>query len=192
VSDKKHESVTGVAPNAPKAFIEMFTAAAAVSGTKLVYDVSKDAYIALKPSNPLSIIIEDSETVEYKVKDNDKDVIVRQHVIQAEIINLGQHAVYIGSFEIVDPPKTKVEVGASIKQKLSETNFNHSEKKVLSFNHWPLRLLSDRRIRVRVCMEHFDEARLKKKPFATIAINYLILGLAKTPKPHKFYAAIRI
>lgn len=165
----------------PMAVFETLTAGALISAGKFAYDASKDAYVALKPDKPLQVTVEDSDTQDSK------------HRVTAVVANLGLHAVYLESVYVADPKGVDVDVirieDPKIGWDVAELGQGPTaEAPTVPF---PVRLMSERSVRLGLRIDTLPVKRLKSKPFAILACNYTVLGIAAKPKRHEFGVAIR-
>ncbi len=159
------------------------TLGGAASGAKFLWDVSKETFTALKPDAPLEVCVEDSKTLD--------DV----RVLQITVWNHGRHTVSIDGFVVANPPKNAnldLNIGASLKSNVSEQNFNNMSDEDLALDLQTIEIQSGKGVRLRLLILNLLETHRKKNPFLDIKIKYIVFGLSKKPKEHKFGVAIRL
>lgn len=188
MTKKKASNKSESTSEQPNMVLAEASAAAIVSATKFIYDASKDVYTAIKPEAPLDVSVEDSRTVD------------GEHLIQLSIENYGQHTVYINQFEVSDPTKTSITagyIGSLGPWKVHEhyrpadvPDFN--SKGEVDFDFLPFHLLAKSTVRIRIYIEHLDDKRLLKKPYAKVIIKYIVAGVAKPELKYQFGVSIRI
>ena len=182
--DKKDESgsTKGITHDTPVALgFDPITLGGAAAGAKFLWDVSKETYIALKPEAPLEVRVEDSKTLD------------DMRVIQFTLWNHGRHTVHIDGYKVAKHPKKTtldLKVGASLEYGLSESEFNGKLDKELEFDLGSIGIQSGKGVRHRLLILNFSETNRKNDPFLDIEIEYVVLGLSKKPKEHKFGVAI--
>jgi len=165
----------------PKAILETVTAAALVSAGKFVYDASKDTYVALKPDKPLQVAIADSVTTS------------DSHRILARITNLGIHTVYLEAVQAIDPTRIAIDAAHVTERKIGWDmgNFGGEKEQIEKATAFPHRLPSNETVNIDLTLSLQSAKRLKSKPYATLAVQYRVLGLASKVKSHRFGVAIR-